>query len=138
MNEVVRSSNRRQTKTTPAKSDHFFMRAPTLLKSGGAIRGIGKNFSTSPVTETGSVSAPIFTSPGRPGVRSQLALTDESRAGSGPLGFDWSLHCLRLRVRPGRACGVMALSTNPTYSSLAAPIAPSIALEVSKLRDGPQ
>jgi hypothetical protein len=36
----------------------------TLPKGGGAVRGIGERFGANPVTGTGSVSVPIFTSPG--------------------------------------------------------------------------
>jgi hypothetical protein len=69
------------------------IRAPaiTLPKGGGAIRGIGEKFGTNPVTGTGSMSIPIFTSPGRSGFTPQLSLSYDSGAGNGPFGFGWSL-----------------------------------------------
>jgi hypothetical protein len=93
MDDVARISNPRQTETPPPKSDDFFTRAPTLSlpKGGGAIRGIGEKFAANPVTETGSMSAPIYTSPGRSGFGPQLSLSYDSGAGNGPFGFVWGL-----------------------------------------------
>ena len=47
--------------------DNFRVQAPqlNLPKGGGAIRGIGEKFAANPVTGTGSLTVPIFTSPGR-------------------------------------------------------------------------
>src|ERR1700756_1088423 len=69
----------------------FFVSAPqiSLPKGGGAIRGIGEKFSANPVTGTGSMSVPIFTSPGRSGFGPQLALSYDSGSGNGPYGFGW-------------------------------------------------
>jgi len=69
----------------------FFVSAPqiSLPKGGGAIRGIGEKFSTNPVTGTGSMSVPIFTSPGRSDFGPQLALSYDSGSGNGPYGFGW-------------------------------------------------
>ena len=39
----------------------------SLPKGGGAIRGIGEKFSTNLATGTGSLTVPIYTSPGRSG-----------------------------------------------------------------------
>ena len=63
----------------------------TLPKGGGAIRGIGENFSANPVTGTGSMSVPIATSAGRSGFGPNLALSYDSGAGNGPFGMGWSL-----------------------------------------------
>jgi RHS repeat-associated protein len=63
----------------------------SLPKGGGAIRGIGEKFAANPVTGTGSMSVPIFTSPGRSGFGPQLSLSYDSGAGNGPFGFGWSL-----------------------------------------------
>ena len=41
----------------------------SLPKGGGAIRGIGEKFAANPVTGTGSLTVPIYTSPGRSGLR---------------------------------------------------------------------
>lgn len=65
--------------------------AIALPKGGGAIRGIGEKFTANPVTGTGSLSVPIFTSPGRSGFGPQLALSYDSGAGNGPFGFGWHL-----------------------------------------------
>jgi hypothetical protein len=62
-----------------------------LPKGGGAIRGIGEKFAANPVTGTGSLSVPIYTSPGRSGFGPQLALSYDSGSGNGPFGFGWSL-----------------------------------------------
>ncbi len=63
----------------------------SLPKSGGAIRGIGEKFTANPVNGTGSLSVPIFTSPGRSGFGPQLSLSYDSGSGNGPFGFGWSL-----------------------------------------------
>src|ERR671916_87974 len=65
--------------------------AISLPKGGGAIRGMGEKFSTNPVTGTGSLSVPLFTSPGRSGFGPELSLSYDSGAGNGPFGFGWSL-----------------------------------------------
>lgn len=63
----------------------------SLPKGGGAIRGMGEKFAANPVTGTGSMTVPIFTSPGRSGFGPQLSLSYDSGAGNGPFGFGWSL-----------------------------------------------
>src|SRR3989441_12809172 len=63
----------------------------SLPKGGGAIRGIGEKFAANPVTGTGSLSVPIFASPGRSGFGPQLSLSYDSGSGNGPFGFGWSL-----------------------------------------------
>jgi RHS repeat-associated protein len=71
----------------------FSVSAPqiSLPKGGGAIRGIGEKFSANPVTGTGSLTIPIFTSPGRSGFGPQLSLAYDSGAGNGPFGLGWHL-----------------------------------------------
>ena len=63
----------------------------SLPKGGGAIRGIGEKFAANPVTGTGSLSVPIFTTPGRSGFDPQLSLSYDSGSGNGPFGFGWNL-----------------------------------------------
>src|SRR5512139_1691385 len=63
----------------------------SLPKGGGAIRGIGEKFAANPVTGTGAMTVPIFTSPGRSGFGPQLSLSYDSGAGNGPFGFGWNL-----------------------------------------------
>src|SRR5437773_352319 len=71
----------------------FQLAAPqlNLPKGGGAIRGIGEKFAANPVTGTGSLSVPIYTSPGRSGFGPQLSLSYDSGSGNTPFGFGWSL-----------------------------------------------
>src|SRR5262245_32485467 len=71
----------------------FAVTAPqiSLPKGGGAIRGIGEKFAANPVTGTGSLTVPIYTSPGRSGFGPQLSLSYDSGAGNGPFGFGWRL-----------------------------------------------
>lgn len=64
----------------------------SLPKGGGAIRGIGEKFAANPVTGTGSMTVPIFTSPGQPGFGPQLALAYNSGSGNSVFGFGWSLN----------------------------------------------
>ena len=65
--------------------------AISLPKGGGAIKGIGEKFAANPVTGTGSLTVPIFTSPGRSGFSPQLSLSYDSGSGNGPFGFGWQL-----------------------------------------------
>src|SRR2546429_7940812 len=63
----------------------------SLPKGGGAIRGIGEKFSANPVTGTGSLSVPIFTTPARSDFYPKLSLSYDSGAGTGTFGIGWSL-----------------------------------------------
>src|SRR5215207_9407209 len=65
--------------------------AISLPKGGGAIRGMGEKFSANPVTGTGSLSVPIYASPGRSGFGPQLSLSHDSGSGNGPFGFGWGI-----------------------------------------------
>lgn len=71
----------------------FYVAAPelTIPKGGGAIRGIGEKFGVNPVNGTGSITVPVYASPGRSGFGPQLSLTYDSGNGNGPFGFGWSL-----------------------------------------------
>jgi hypothetical protein len=87
-NKVLDSSGKATT-----GDDKFRVSAPqiSLPKGGGAISGIGEKFAANPVTGTGSMTVPLFTSPGRLGFGPQLSLSYDSGAGNGPFGFGWSL-----------------------------------------------
>jgi RHS repeat-associated protein len=76
-----------------ASDEKFGVSAPsiTLPKGGGAISGIGEKFGANPVTGTGSMTVPVFTSPGRSGFGPQLSLSYDSGAGNGAFGFGWNL-----------------------------------------------
>jgi hypothetical protein len=50
--------------------------AISLPQRWGAIRGMSEKFSANPVTGTGSMSVPIYTSPGRSGFGPQLSHMD--------------------------------------------------------------
>jgi hypothetical protein len=63
----------------------------SLPKGGGAIHGIGDKFAANPVSGTGSLTVPIYASPGRSGFGPQLSLSYDSGSGNGPFGFGWSL-----------------------------------------------
>jgi RHS repeat-associated protein len=63
----------------------------TLPKGGGAIRGIGEKFAANPVTGVGSLTVPVYTSPGRSGFGPQFSLSYNSGSGNGPFGFGWDM-----------------------------------------------
>jgi len=71
----------------------FGVTAPqlSLPKGGGAIRGMGEKFAANPVTGTGSLTVPVYASPGRGGFGPQLSLSYDSGSGNTPFGFGWSL-----------------------------------------------
>src|SRR5690349_12694852 len=52
---------------------------------------MGEKFAANPVTGTGSLRVPIFTTPGRSGFGPNLSLTYDSSVGNGPFGLGWSL-----------------------------------------------
>lgn len=85
-------------------SDDFSVKAPqlSLPKGGGAIKGIGEKFAANPVTGTGSMTVPIFTSQGRTGFGPQLSLSYDSGAGNGPFGFGWTLSIPSITRRTDR------------------------------------
>src|SRR6266852_804902 len=87
------NQNSAGTSTTESTEQSFSVSAPqiSLPKGGGAIRGMGEKFSANPVTGTGTMTVPIFTSPGRSGFGPQLALSYDSGAGNGPFGLGWHL-----------------------------------------------
>jgi RHS repeat-associated protein len=89
----VRDENSPREQHTPSSDEKFSLTAPqiTLPKGGGAISGIGEKFAANPVTGTGSMTVPLFTSPGRLGFGPQLSLSYDSGAGNGPFGFGWNL-----------------------------------------------
>lgn len=82
-----------ENKSQASESSENQQKIPSisLPKGGGAIHGIGEKFSANPVTGTGSLSIPIFTTPGRSGFGPQLSLSYDSGSGNGPFGFGWSL-----------------------------------------------
>lgn len=63
----------------------------SLPKGGGSIRGMGEKFSVNPVTGTGSLSVPIYTSPARQEFHPKLSLSYDSGAGNSEFGLGWSL-----------------------------------------------
>jgi hypothetical protein len=65
--------------------------AINLPKGGGAIRGIGEKFSVDPVTGTGSLTVPVFTSPSRSDFFPKLSLSYDSGSGNGPFALGWHL-----------------------------------------------
>jgi hypothetical protein len=91
-------TSQRQGDTKEAGTDQPQPPSPSisLSKSGGAIRGIGEKFAANPVTGTGSLSVPIFTSPGRAGFGPQLSLSYDSGSGNGRFGFGWDLSLLSI------------------------------------------
>ena len=75
----------------PSNNGQSTLPSISLPKGGGAIRSIGEKFAANPVTGTGSLSVPIFTSPGRSGFGPSLSLVYDSSSGNGPFGFGWNL-----------------------------------------------
>jgi hypothetical protein len=75
------------------QADTFGFSPPqiALPKGGGAIRSIGEKFAANPVTGTGSLSIPVFTSPGRSGFGPELSLSYNSGSANSHFGFGWSL-----------------------------------------------
>lgn len=86
---VPKKENATGTAQTKVITRH--VEAPSLPKGGGAISGMGEQFTFHPANGTGSCSIPIYTSPGRQGFGPQLALSYDSGQGNGPFGLGWKL-----------------------------------------------
>src|SRR6476660_982280 len=80
----------------PEPNDRASVPSISIPKGGGAIRGIGEKFSVNAATGTGSLTVPIYASPGRSSFGPQLSLSYDSGAGNGPFGFGWSLSVLSI------------------------------------------
>ena len=64
----------------------------TLPKGGGAIRGIGEKFRSTPPPAPARLDLPLPLSPGRSGFTpAACKLAYDSGSGNGPFGFGWSL-----------------------------------------------
>ena len=89
----MQDENSPRERPSSSSDGKFGISAPqiTLPKGGGAISGIGEKFAANPVTGTGSMTVPLFTSPGRSGFGPQLSLSYDSGGGNGPFGFGWNL-----------------------------------------------
>jgi RHS repeat-associated protein len=95
MNNENKSIQRNVThpeKNSTEKQSHL-INPPSisLPKGGGAIKGIGEKFAANPVTGTGSMTVPIYISPGRSGFGPQLSLSYDSGSGNGQFGLGWNL-----------------------------------------------
>src|SRR5712692_8341454 len=80
-----------ENREAPPEKSSISVPSLSLPKGGGAIRGIGEKFSANPVTGTGSLSIPIFTTPGRSDFYPKLSLSYDSGAGTGSFGLGWNL-----------------------------------------------
>ncbi len=80
-----------ENKETPPEKSSISVPSLSLPKGGGAIKGIGEKFSANPVTGTGSLSVPIFTTPSRSDFYPKLSLSYDSGTGTGSFGLGWNL-----------------------------------------------
>lgn len=80
-----------QEQDTQVTISHDNLPAITVPKGGGAIHGIGEQFSLNAITGTASTVIPIATSQARTGFSPKLNLTYDSGSGNGPFGFGWQL-----------------------------------------------
>lgn len=90
-NDSENSSKSQKPEATNQNNSGLQIPSISLPKGGGAVRGMGEKFAANPVTGTGSLSVPIFTTPGRSGFGPKLSLTYDSGAGNGPFGLGWNL-----------------------------------------------
>jgi hypothetical protein len=86
-----RANQRGDSNASGANEAQSLAPAISLPKGSGAIRGIGEKFAANPVTGTGSMTVPIFTSLSRYGFDAQLAFSYDSGVGNRPFGFGWNL-----------------------------------------------
>lgn len=84
---AVPENQRSDAAAGQAQDSQFRVSAPqlNLPKGGGPIRGIGEKFAANPVTGTGSLSIPVYASPGGSGFGPQLSLSYETRPAMRPI-----------------------------------------------------
>jgi DNA-binding SARP family transcriptional activator len=75
------------SKTLSGTSSHII----SLPQGGGALHGIGEQFSPDQYTGTGNLIVPIALPPGRNGFQPQLNLVYSTGNGNGSFGLGWSL-----------------------------------------------
>src|SRR5215510_1496635 len=92
-NQIKEANNQQADQKETGGSHGEKNRQPSisLPRGGGSIRGIGEKFAANPVTGAGSLTVPVYTSPGRSGFGPQLSLSYDSGAGNGPFGLGWHL-----------------------------------------------
>src|ERR1039458_2319518 len=98
----VETTSRGRSGSSGSPQDPNPLPSINLPKGGGAIRGIGEKFAANPVTGTGSLTVPIYTSPGRSGFGPQFSLSYNSGGGNGPFGFGWSLALPAITRKTGK------------------------------------
>jgi hypothetical protein len=74
----------------------------SLPSGGGAISGLGEEFSPDVFTGTGNFSVPIAVPPGRLGLKPGLALSYSTGNGNGPFGLGWALSLPGISRRTSR------------------------------------
>jgi hypothetical protein len=90
--------NQAEAGTKDSAVDQSSAPAPPVInlpKGCGAIRGIGGKFLVNPATGTGSLTVPIFTSPGRSDFFPKLSLSYDSGSGNGSFALGWHLSITR-------------------------------------------
>src|SRR6266851_3685410 len=80
-----------ENREAPPEKSNISVPSLSLPKGGGAIKGISEKFSANPVTGTGSLSVPIFTTSGRSDFYPKLSLSYDSGTGTGSFGLGWNL-----------------------------------------------
>src|SRR6266702_6538340 len=80
-----------ENREAPPEKSSISVPSLSLPKGGGAIKGISEKFSANPVTGTGSLSVPIFTTPSRSDFYPKLSLSYDSGSGNGPFGLGWHI-----------------------------------------------
>src|SRR5262245_40078051 len=83
----------------------------SLPKGGGALHGIGEQFSPDLHTGTGYFTVPIALPPGRNSLEPQLELAYSTGNGNGPCGLGWSLSVPGVIGRLLRAFPVTVIRT---------------------------
>ena len=90
---LSKAPNLQSRNTDHAGQTHNRISAPSISfpKRGDGIHGICEKLAARLVSGTGSQTAPLHTSPDRPGFGWQLCRSYDSGAGKGPFGCRWSL-----------------------------------------------
>src|SRR3954468_18538648 len=88
---IKKTNDNKANESSQANKQEQLPPSISLPKGGGAIRGIGEKFAANPMTGTGSIDVPIYTSPGRSGFGPQLSLSYDSGSDNGPFGFGWNI-----------------------------------------------
>lgn len=99
--------------------------AVSLPRGGGALKGLGENFTPDLHTGTGNFNVPIALPPGRSDFQPALSLVYSTGNGNGPFGLGWNRGWTAPSAATGRsACATSSPTSGTTCTTQIRPLGP--------------